>query len=158
MRTTLTSLLLAAAMAACAHGPALSTHERLSLYRQHAGPPVASFRFDRTTGMQNWTPLGDQALMIWSDANSGHLLELRTRCPAILTAPRVSLTSWSGEVDARLDSVVALNASGSMVSVCRFSTIRPVDGASLRDAQLELREYDVIERTAAPSVQSPSND
>lgn len=156
MRIPLTTLMLAVVMAACSHGPTLSTQERLALYREHAGAPVNSFRLDRVGGMQSWTPLGDQALVIWSSSNRGHLLDLRARCPAMLTSPRVSLTNSFGQVVSRMDSVVVRNAPGTTVSVCRISTIRPIDGRSLRDAKRELREAELIDRSTAPPEESPA--
>src|SRR5690242_1159541 len=84
-------MLAAVALAACSHGPTLTTQERLDLYRAHAGAPVMSFRLDRMTGMQQWTPLGDQALAVWSSASRGHLLELRNRCPSMLSAGGISI-------------------------------------------------------------------
>src|SRR5262245_29002015 len=105
MRNATLWLVLAAALAACSTAPTLTTQERLALYRAHAGPPVLSFRLDHINRMHNWTPLGDQTLAIWTTANRGHLLELRTRCPGMLMSPRLSITNTMGQVTARMDRV-----------------------------------------------------
>lgn len=151
-RSAVVPAMLAVAVAACSTGPTLSTQERLDLYRQHSGAPVISFRIDRPTGIQRWTPLGDQALAVWSSGNRGYLVELRNRCPGMLSAPRISITNSFGQVTTRMDSVVPRPATVAG-SGCRIESIRPIDGRALRDAKRELREADVIERSAAPPEQ-----
>ncbi|WP_342316164.1 DUF6491 family protein [Lysobacter sp. FW306-1B-D06B] len=153
-RSVLPSLLLAGALAACTHGPALSTNERLAVYREHAGAAVGSFQLDQSSGKFEWTPLGDQALAIWPSAFGGYLLEFRTRCPAILTAPHVWITHDAGQVAAPLDSVMMRSASGTVTSACRIATIRPVDGRSLYEATREWRQADVIDRSQLPPEQA----
>lgn len=142
-------MLAAVAMAACSHGPTLTTQERLELYRAHAGAPVMSFRLDRMTGMQQWTPLGDQALAVWSSGSRGHLLELRNRCPSMLSAGGISITNSLGNVNARMDSVVPRTAG--MRTSCRIDSIRPIDGSALRDAKRELRDAQIVDRSTAPA-------
>ncbi|HEY0502041.1 MAG TPA: DUF6491 family protein [Lysobacter sp.] len=149
MRKALPSLILVAALAACSHGPTLTVQERLALYREHAGAPIGSFRLDRMTGMQRWTPLGDQALAVWSSANRGNLLEMRTRCPGLTSAARISITNSLGQVTT-MDRVVTRSAAGTVMGSCRIASIRPLDGQALRDAKRELRDADIIERSAAP--------
>src|SRR5688572_15343935 len=92
MKPVLFVLMLAAGLGACSHGPTLSTEDRLALYREHAGAPVGSFRLDRMPGIQNWTPLGDQALAVWQSSNRGFLLELRSRCNNLGPASRINIT------------------------------------------------------------------
>ena len=152
MRRALPLLIAVAMLAGCSTGPTLTTPQRLELYRQHAGPPVLSFRLDRITGVQNWTPLGDQALAVWSSANRGHLLELRNRCSGLLMTPRISITNSLGQVTARMDGVVPRSPGAATVSrsSCRINTIRPIDGRALRDAKRELREAEIIDRSEAP--------
>ena len=142
-------LLALAVIAACSHGPTLTTQERLDLYRQHSGAPVLSFRLERMTGTQQWTPLGDQALAVWSSANRGHLLELRNRCPGMLSAGGIAITNSLGQVTARMDSVVPRRVGASGLS-CRIDTIRPIDGRALREAKRELRDAQIIDRSQAP--------
>lgn len=157
MRHTIPVLLmLAGTMAAgCATGPTLTREQRLALYREHAGAPVMSFRLDRMTGMQQWTPLGDQALAVWSSASRGHLLELRNRCPGMLSAGGISITNSLGNVNARMDSVVP-RMVGASNRGCRIDSIRPIDARSLRDAKREIRDAQIVDRsTAPPDEESP---
>jgi hypothetical protein len=152
MRKVIPSLMLVAVVAACTStGPTLSTEDRLALYRQHAGDPIASITLPRT-GMRQWTPLDDQTLAVWETSNRGHLIELRNRCPRMSTSPRLAFTNAMGTVTARMDSVVTRGPGGSTagVNACRIETIRPLDGTAIRDAKRELLEYDVIERSEAP--------
>ena len=140
--------ILAITLAACATGPTLTTQERLDLYRAHAGAPVMSFRLERTVGLQQWTPLGDQALAVWSSASRGHLLELRSRCPGMMAAGGISITNSLGNVTARLDSVVPRSAG--IRTGGRIDSIRPIDGRSLRDAKREIREAQIEDRSIVP--------
>jgi len=145
--------LAAAATTGCATSPTLTQQERLELYRQHAAAPVLSFRLDRMVGTHNWTPLGDQALVVWSSANRGHLIEMRTRCSGMAMASRIAITNRSGQVTARVDSVVPRTATGLVPvgsGTCRIDTIRPLDGQAIRDAKRELREATYIEQSEAP--------
>ncbi|HEY1140111.1 MAG TPA: DUF6491 family protein [Lysobacter sp.] len=155
MRYVFPALLVLAAAAApgCATSPTLTQQERLELYRQHAAAPVLSFRLDRIVGTHNWTPLGDQALVVWSSANRGHLIEMRTRCSGMAMASNIAITNRSGQVTARMDSVVPRTATGLVPvgsGTCRIDTIRPLDGQAIRDAKRELREATYIEQSEAP--------
>lgn len=152
LRGTLPLLLLAGALVACTHGPPRGKLERLELYREHAGASIGSFQVDQSPGRFEWTPLGDQALAIWPGAHRGYLLELRTPCPAVLTAPRVSITHSFGQV-ASSDSVMIRSASGTVASACRIGTIRPLDGRTLYQATRELREADYVNRSELPPEQ-----
>src|SRR5688572_27760341 len=128
MRNAIPLLMLAAALAACTTGPTLSTEDRLALYREHAGDPIASFTLART-GMRQWTPLDEQTLAVWENPNRGHLIELRNRCPRMSSSPRLSFTNAMGMVTAQMDSVVTRGPGGSTagVNACRIETIRPLD-------------------------------
>jgi len=146
---------LAVVLAACSHTPTMTTQERLDLYRAHSGAPIMSFRLERMTGMQQWTPLGDQALAVWSSASRGHLLELRNRCPGMLSAGGISITNSLGNVNARMDSVVP-RMVGASNRGCRIDSIRPIDARSLRDAKREIRDAQIVDRsTAPPDQESP---
>lgn len=147
-------LVLAGTLAAgCATSPGLTQQDRLALYREHAGAPVMTFRLERIIGTHNWTPLGDQAVVVWTSATRGHLLEMRTRCSGLAMASRISITNRMGLVTARLDSVLPRTATGPIpvgTASCRIDTIRPLDGRTIRDAKRELREADYIEQDQAP--------
>jgi len=146
-------VLTIAAVAGCSTAPTLTQQERLALYHDHAGPPVLSFRLERLVSTHNWTPLGDQALVVWSSANRGHLIEMRNRCSGMTMASRIAITNRRGQVTAGMDSVVPRTATGLVPvgsGTCRIDTIRPLDGRAIRDAQRELREANYIEQADGP--------
>lgn len=144
--------LLAGLLTGCAHTTStpMSAAERLSLYQRHAGAPVAMLRLDRPVQRGDWTPLGDQALALWTSAGRGHLLEFRNRCSGLSTAQRIGITNSGGLVAARFDSVVIRTPAGisPMGAGCRISTIRPLDGRALRDEKREIREAQFSDRPA----------
>lgn len=132
------------AMAGCA-STGLSSADRLALYQAHAGAPVGSFRL--TTSFR-WTPLSDDMLAVWTGANQGHLLELRSRCSGLTFANAINITNSMNTVTARFDSVQPRSTPGAPQQSCRIWTIRPLDGRALNDAKRELREAQAIEREA----------
>ena len=147
MKNLLLALATALLLGACASGPSLSTADRLALYQSHAGQPVQGFQLSRNF---RWTPLGDQALAVWSGANQGHLLEMRTRCSGLGFASNIHITNSMGRVSARFDRVTPLNSTGSNLqqTSCTIWTIRPLDVNALNDAKREMREAQTVERAA----------
>ncbi|MFO7339318.1 MAG: DUF6491 family protein [Lysobacteraceae bacterium] len=148
MRKSLTMLALAAVLGGCAGMPRMSDAERLALYRSHAGEEVRSFTlFGRPSG---WTPLGEEALVVWTRPREAWLLELAGRCQDLDHAPGMTLTSTGSQVQARFDEVIPLGPGVSEVGriPCRIQSIRRVDVAGLRQAQQELREAAVKQREA----------
>lgn len=148
MKKLLVLLFTALILSACST-TRLSTEDRLALYQAHAGDPVSSFRLTRSF---NWTPLGDQALAVWTGVNQGHLLELRNRCSGLGFASNITITNSMGQVSARFDSVIPRTGAGpsqqTQQTQCRIWSIRPLDTAALNDAKRELREAQAIERAA----------
>jgi hypothetical protein len=157
MKRLLIVLALVVFASGCAHsGSALTSAQRLELYRTHAGPPVASFNINRVSGVTRWTPLGDQALAIWNTSTQGYLLEFRTRCSGLSFASSITISNSMGLVNARLDSVQPRAANGSAISQpCRINSARPLDGRALNDAKRELRVASVIDR---PEGVTPEED
>lgn len=143
-------LALALLSTGCAHsGAALTSADRLELYRAHAGAPVGSFNIDRIAGVTRWTPLGDQALAIWNTPNQGYLIEFRTRCSGLSFASSITISNSLGMVNVRMDSVQPRAANGSTISPpCRIASARPLDGRAINDAKRELREASVVDRPA----------
>ena len=146
MKKLVLALVAVLALGACASSPSLSTPDRLALYQSHAGEPVMSFRLDRNF---RWTPLGDQALAVWTGANQGHLLELRSRCSGLGFASSIHITNSMGQVTARFDSVQPRTGmSNNPQQLCRIWSIRPLDVRALNDEKRELRDAETIERAA----------
>ena len=133
----LAAALVAMTAAGCATDAGLRDEQRLALYRQHAGEPVASFQyFGRLSG---WTPLGDRALAVWTRPSQAYLLELTGSCLDLEYANAITVTHQSGRVHARFDDVLVLGTN-TMRIPCRIEQIRHVDGAALKQAEREMRE------------------
>ena len=132
--------LLALALVAplgCATSPKVSDAEKLALYREHAGEPVPHFRYFGS--LNGWTPLGREALAVWTRPNEAFLLELSAPCPDLDFAPAISLSESLHQVSARFDRVTPLGHN-TMTIPCRIEQIRPLDAKALRQAQKDLRE------------------
>ncbi len=142
------SLLLAAAagaaLSACA-STGLRDAEKLELYRAHAGEPVDSFRL--LGRLNGWTPLGDEALAVWTRPGEAFLLELFGPCQDLEFTPAIGLTSTLSRVQARFDKVL-VRSSGGPNMPCHIETIRPLDVKALKASEKELREARIEEREA----------
>lgn len=145
MKKLLVLLLFVLFTGACAHNT-ISTEDRLALFRANAGEPVDSFQYSRH---QRWTPLGDQALAVWTGRNQGYLLELRVRCQDLNFANAIQITNSMGRVSARFDSVIVLSRPGganTMRVPCRIQTIQPLNMDGLRADKYEMREAQSADR------------
>src|SRR5688500_5735904 len=85
------------ALAGCAgSGLTSNNQERLTRYDANS-TPVESFRIPRLQGRQTrWSPIGDQALMVYDESDQPHLLELPEKCSGLATARSISITNASG--------------------------------------------------------------
>ncbi len=143
MKRSIALLLMSTALAGCAT-TGLNEEERLALHRAHAGPPVKDFNyFDSLNG---WSPLGDEALTVWTRPNRAYLLELSGPCPDLDFAPAISITNMMGRVSARFDKVIVHGRSTPMQFPCRIKEIRPLDVQALKQAENELRTINAIRR------------
>lgn len=148
------ALLATLAVAGCATDARLRDSERRALYLQHAGAPMPSFRYFGS--INGWTPLGDDALAVWTRPGEAVLLTLNGPCPDLEFATGIALTSQFRTVYAKFDRVVPITPTGptSMVIPCPIREIRPLDVEALRDAQRGMRT-DV--REAPRDAAAPSN-
>ncbi|WP_363797833.1 DUF6491 family protein [Lysobacter firmicutimachus] len=146
MKTLLTAVLVAAALAGCASTPKLDDAQRLALYRAHAGAPVDSFQYFGT--LNGWTPLGDSALAVWTRPNQAYLLELRGPCSDLAFASAISVSNQMGRVHARFDKVTALGTP-SIKMPCFIGRILPLDVKAIKQAQQELRDAGAVPRDDA---------
>jgi hypothetical protein len=145
-RASLLAVLLL--LTACAGTPALTTRERLELYRAHAGEPVRSFRYNGH--LWGWTALGDGALGLWTRSDQGYLIEFATRCPDLEFDVALMISSRGGQVFAGTDSIVVRRASGGSSGVrCRIGSIRPIDAQAVHESKRALREAELVERDPA---------
>jgi len=132
------TLLLSAVLSllGCASSGVSSTEERLTLYRTHS-TPVESFQTARQQGRQvRWSPIGDQALMVYDESDQPHLLELPEPCSGLANARAIALTNASGTVTPGSDSVRITGASGAGAALsCRIGTARRIDMDAVKKAR-----------------------
>ena len=116
-----------------------SRTEQLALYRANARAPVESFR---TSGASSgWTPLGDQAVAVWTRPREAYLIEVDDPCPDLDFADAIGLTTQVGRVYARFDQVIPRTFGGGARPVpCRIREIRPLDVKALKAAEQNARE------------------
>lgn len=139
---------LIAAVAACSSYPKQTDAERLAMYRDHAGEPVRHFQYLHS--LNGWTPVGDEALAVWTRPNQAYLLELTGPCMDLDYAPAISISNLMGQVSARFDNVYVHGGGSSHFRMpCRIETIRPLNVKTLKQAEKELREANVVEREQA---------
>ena len=137
MKRLIIAIALIVAMTGCAT-TRLSDADRLDLYRAHAGPPVRQFNYFQS--LNGWTPLGDQALAVWTRPSQAYLLELTGPCQDLEYAPAISISNMMGRVSARFDRVTVHGGVTSMNFSCQIQEIRPLDLKALRLAENELRQ------------------
>ncbi|MFC5576427.1 DUF6491 family protein [Lysobacter niabensis] len=122
----------------CASGAGLSENQKLALYRANAGPAVPSFHYFGT--LDGWTPLGDQAVAVWTRLNEAYLLEVDGPCPDLDFAQAIGLTHQSGTVYARFDSVIPRVGGGRTQPLpCHIREILPLDEKALKAAEKDIR-------------------
>lgn len=133
-------LTLAVCLAGCASSPRLSDPQRLALYVDHAGAPVSSMPLRGQ--LHGWTALGDEAVVLWTRPREAWLVDLVGRCQDLGYATAIAVNSNFSRLQAHSDSITPL---GSMVSEvgrmpCRIRQIRPLDTATLKQAEDGLRQ------------------
>jgi hypothetical protein len=125
------------ALAGCAGSRiAASNQERLELYEAHS-TPVENFRIARLQGRQvRWSPIGDQALMVYDESDQPHLLQLPEKCSGLATARTISLTNASGVVTPGSDSVQLIGPSkAGSAYFCKIGSARRIDMAAVKEAR-----------------------
>ncbi len=132
MKLSTGSLLFALVLAACSTVRESAPDPRLVLYQAHAGTPVASFRY--LGSINSWESLGDEAIAIWTRPNEAWLLELSGPCKGLDFTPVIGLTSQFGAVNAGFDDVLVQDAAAIRIP-CRIQSIRPLDVATIRQAE-----------------------
>ncbi|MCL7713738.1 DUF6491 family protein [Stenotrophomonas mori] len=153
MKKTLFALMAAALLGGCATAGKLSSGERLTLYRAHAGEPVKDFQYFGS--LHGWTELGDSALAVWTRPSEAWLLNLSGPCMDLSYAPAISVTNMMGRVSARFDRVIVLGGGPVGQVPCRIDSIQPLDVKALRASEKELREAKIAERAADQAGDEP---
>lgn len=143
MKPLIAILAVATIMAGCA-STRLSDTDRLALYRANAGEPVRDFHYFGS--INGWSPLGDEALTVWTRPNQGYLLELTGPCPDLEFASAISISNLMGRVSARFDKVTVHGGSSRTYFPCRIREIRPLHVKALKQAERELRQVNAVKR------------
>lgn len=130
-RFAIAALASAMAVVALAKSPKQRDAENLALFQRYASPPQDSMHYFRTEGFQylGENAQGDVALALWTGPNIVWLLTLQSPCTNLDFARAIALTSFSGSVHARTDSV-----KYGRGWQCRIETIQKVDYKSVRAA------------------------
>lgn len=150
MKRLMILLVLAAVTSGCATGGGLAREQTLALYEQHAGEPVRSFRF--LGRINNWTPLGDSAVAVWTRPSEAWLLELNGPCQDLSFSQAIALSSSMNTVHAGFDRVTPISPGRHTPAMpCHIQTIRPLDVAALRTAQRQARETEQVMDATAPT-------
>ena len=136
MKAYLLALALLAPLG-CASAPKQSDAQRLAMYLEHAGASVPHFSYFGS--LNGWTPLGKEALAVWTRPNEAYLLQLAGPCPDLDFAPAISISETMHQVSARFDRVTPLGR-GSMTIPCQIREIRQIDAKALKQAEKDLRE------------------
>ena len=136
MKRLIAILAVTTVLAGCA-STGLSENDRLALYRANAGEPVGDFHYFGS--LNGWSPLGDEALTVWTRPNQGYLLELAGPCPDLEFAPAISISNLMGRVSARFDKVTVHGGGSRTNFPCRIREIRPLHVKALKQAERELR-------------------
>jgi len=127
MRLSMLTLGLASALAACAGpGPRARQAQALERHMNFAGEPVDSFNLRL---MQQWQPLGETHVVVYTAINEAWLLALDQPCHGIDFAQAIALTSTGSRVHRRFDSVRFDQ------QLCRIHEIRPVDVRAMKAAR-----------------------
>ncbi|HST43967.1 MAG TPA: DUF6491 family protein [Luteimonas sp.] len=114
----------------------VSDADKLALYEANAGAPVGSFSFFGS--INGWTPLGDEAIAVWTKPREAYLLQLYGPCRDLPFSQVISVTSQMNRVSAGFDKVMA-RSTGSIDIPCRIKQIRPLDVKTIRQAEKTLR-------------------
>lgn len=133
---TLSVIALAALLSACATNPAMRDAEQLALHRAAAGEPVQGFSYFGR--MSSWTPLGPEAVAIYTGPSRAWLLEVDGPCNDLPFAQAIRLSSSIGRVSARFDDVTPVGTGLNPIP-CRIREIRPIDVAALHAARARAR-------------------
>lgn len=102
----------------CASGPSRHTDDVKLNYRDYAGPPVEQITAMR--GVDSWTPVSRNEIVIWTGINEAYLLKVWDACPDLQFANTISV-SQTGRQISKFEKVRVRDQT------CPISEIRPVD-------------------------------
>lgn len=130
MKRFVFGLLGLALLSAC--GTGLARREALDLkYVDYAGEPVEQIRSMR--GVDGWTPVSRNQLVIWTGHNEAWLLKVWDGCLNLSFANAIQVTQ-TGRTITRFDKVLVENES------CPILEMRPIDVARMKADRKALRD------------------
>lgn len=122
MKNLLLAFAVSLAVAACGTGLDRRDAEKLS-YVDYAGEPVEQITV--MGGVDGWTPISRNQLVIWDGANKGWLIKVWDNCPDLEFAMSIRVTQ-TGSTISRFEKVLAGR------DACPISEIRPIDMARMK--------------------------
>ena len=129
-KLTITSVIVAAALAGCAGAVTKATGEQAEMrYRDYAGEPIdgfTAFSFD------SWTAVSRNQLVVWTGINDAYLLTVWDHCDNLQFAERVAVKRTGSSVS-KFDSVQVKDQR------CPISEIRRVDVKQMKVDRAALR-------------------
>lgn len=121
---TLGAILVAIAALPCLADTKELMEKNLAIFERHAGAPVDEVRAFH--GIDDWKPLGDDAIAVWTTQRDVYLLKIERPCNGLSWTNGIHLSYHHPVIQARFDSV----EFGTQR--CRIEEIRPVDYAAAR--------------------------
>lgn len=118
-------------LAACSSGLRRDAANVDLRYTDYAGEPVDNITTMR--GVDSWTPVSRNQLVIWTGINEAWLLTIWDNCPDLMFAQGVRITQ-TGRSISRFEKVMVGRDS------CPIREIRPVDVKQMRSDRKAARE------------------
>lgn len=117
MKRFIPSVVLLLSLAACGSSPTRMGDAELR-YVDYAGEPVEEIRAMR--GVDGWTPVSRNQLVIWTGINEAWLLKVWDNCADLNFANSISVTQ-TGRSISKFEKVIAGR------DTCPIQEIRPID-------------------------------
>jgi hypothetical protein len=131
IRRLVWGLALSVTLAACSGGLRRDGAEMQLKYTDYAGEPVEKILTMR--GVDSWTPVSRNQLVIWTGINEAWLLTIWDNCPDLMFAQGVRVTQ-TGRSISRFDKVMVGRDS------CPIRQIQPVDIKQMRSDRKAAKE------------------
>ena len=129
-KLTITSVIVAAALAGCAGAVTKATGEQAEMrYRDYAGEPIDRFT---AFSLDSWTAVSRNQLVVWTGINDAYLLTVWDHCDNLQFAERVAVKRTGSSVS-KFDSVQVKDQR------CPISEIRRVDVKQMKVDRAALR-------------------
>ncbi|MBU6377998.1 MAG: hypothetical protein KJS95_05635 [Gammaproteobacteria bacterium] len=122
MKKLFAFLCTATVLAACSSGLARRDEAGLK-YVDYAGEPVQQITTMR--GVDGWTPVSRNQLVIWTGINEAWLLKVWDNCPDLNFANGIRVTQTGNNIS-RFEKVIAGR------DTCPIEQIRPIDVARMK--------------------------